>query len=55
MGKYDEIKTIGAFLEEAIDNGLEAEVVYTALKAMKEDETLSPSQAIQMGMDEWIK
>jgi hypothetical protein len=50
-----EIDTIKELLEEAIDNGLEVEVVYSALKAMKEDNTLSPSLAIQYGYDEWIK
>ena len=55
MGKQDDLRTIGAFLEEAAEYGLEAEVVYTALKSMQEDPTLNPSQAMQLGCDEWVK
>jgi hypothetical protein len=55
MGKQDELKAISVFLEEAAEYGLEAEVIYTALKYMQEDSSISPSQAIQIGMDEWIK
>jgi len=55
MGKQDELKTIAIFLEEAAEYGLEAEVIYTALKNMQEDSNLTPSQAMQFGMDEWVK
>ena len=55
MGKQDDLRTIGAFLEEAAEYGLEAEVVYTALKSMQEDPNLTPAQAVQLGADEWIK
>ena len=37
MGKQDELKTISVFLDEASEYGLEAEVIYTALKNMQED------------------
>lgn len=50
-----EMKVIKVLLDEAFENGLETEVVYFALKAMKENDTLTPSQALQEGMDEWIK
>jgi hypothetical protein len=55
MAKQDEIKKINSLLSEAIDAGLEAEVVYTALKTMREDETLSPSQAMTIGVEEWVR
>ena len=55
MGKQDELRTIGAFLEEAAEYGLEAEVIYTALKNMQEDSNLTPAQAMQFGMEECIK
>ena len=45
MGKQDELKTISVFLDEASEYGLEAEVIYTALKNMQEDSNLTPSQA----------
>ena len=55
MGKQEELRTIGTFLEEAAEYGLEAEVIYTALKNMQEDPNLTPAQAMQFGMEEWIK
>jgi hypothetical protein len=55
MGKQDELKTISTFLDEASEYGLEAEVIYTALKNMQEDSNLTPSQAMQFGMEEWVK
>jgi len=55
MGKQDELRTIGLFLEEAAEYGLEVEVIYTALKHMQEDPNLTPAQAMQFGMDEWVK
>jgi hypothetical protein len=55
MGKQDDLRTIGAFLDEAAEYGLEAEVIYTALKNMQEDPNLTPAQAMQFGCDEWIK
>lgn len=54
MAEKTEMKVIALLLEEAINNGLETEVVYTALKTMQEDNTLSPAQALQEGMNEWI-
>ncbi|VDM07214.1 unnamed protein product [Wuchereria bancrofti] len=42
-------------VEEAMNEGLEIEVIYSALEAMKEDNTLSPAQAMQIGCDEWVK
>jgi hypothetical protein len=55
MGKQEELKTIGAFLDEAAEYGLEAEVIYTALKNMQEDPNLTPAQAMQFGVEEWVK
>ena len=55
MGKQDELRTISTFLDEASEYGLEAEVIYTALKNMQEDSNLTPAQAMQFGMEEWIK
>ena len=55
MGKQDDLRAIAAFIEEAAEHGLEAEVIYTAIKYVQEDPSISPAQAIQMGMDEWVK
>lgn len=42
-------------LDAAKEEGLEIEVVYTALKSMKQNPQLSISEAIQLGMKEWVK
>ena len=42
-------------LHEAMNEGLEIEVIYTALKLMREDDSLTPIQAFQEAVDEWIK
>lgn len=55
MSTQQELKVIGVLLEEAMEYGLEAEVVHSALKAMQEDNTLHPSQAVQYAMEDWIK
>lgn len=55
MSAQTEMKVISVLLDEAMDNGLEVEVIYAALKAMREDETLTPGQAFQEGMNEWVK
>ena len=55
MGRQDELKAINNFIEEAAEYGLEAELIYTALLYMREDSSLSPSQAMKLGAEEWIK
>ena len=55
MSAQTEMKVIDVLLGEAMDNGLELEVIYSALKAMREDETLTPAQAFQEACNEWIK
>ena len=55
MGRQDELRTIGVFLEEAAEYGLEAEVIYTAIKIAQEDPTITPVQAIKLGSEEWVK
>ena len=55
MGKQDDLRAIGAFLEEAAEYGLEAEVIYTALRHIQEDPSTSVTVAMQIAMDEWIK
>lgn len=55
MAAQTEMKVISVLLDEAMNEGLEVEVIYSALKYMREDETMSPSQAFQEAMNEWIK
>jgi hypothetical protein len=51
----NELQYIVEVLGYTEDEGLTAEVVYQALMEMKQDPTLSPSEAIQFGYSEWIK
>lgn len=51
----EESDLINELLDEAIDVGLEVEVIYWALVAMKNKPELTPSQAFVLGLTEWIK
>jgi predicted RNA methylase len=42
-------------LDTAIQFGLEVEVIYYALKAMKENPQLTPAEAFVFGVAEWVK
>lgn len=55
MSAQTEMKVISVLLDEAMENGLEIEVIYTALKTMREDDAVTPAQAFQIAMDEWVK
>ena len=50
-----EQKMVGELLQESIQYGLEIEVVYGALKIMREDDAISPSEAMRSSYEEWIK
>jgi hypothetical protein len=50
-----EISKVAEILDIAADYGLELEVIYFALVAMKENPTLSPSDAIEISFNEWVK
>jgi hypothetical protein len=52
---WEEINTIMVALDEADDEGVQAEVVWSALKAMKTDSNITIQQAVQQGLDEWVK
>lgn len=53
--ELDELEYIHATITYAQEEGLLAEVVYFALKEMKADPTLTPSEALQFGYSEFIK
>jgi hypothetical protein len=42
-------------LDTAIQFGLEVEVIYYALKAMKDNPKLTPAEAFVFGVAEWVK
>lgn len=54
--KYqDEMDAIGSMLDVALEYGLELEVIYYALKYMKENPKISPVEAFTLGVTEWVK
>ena len=55
MSAQTEMKVISVLLDEAMEQGLEIEIIYQALKLMREDDALTPAQAFQEAMNEWIK
>jgi hypothetical protein len=55
MSAQTDIKVIEILLDEAMESGMEIEVIYSALKHMQEDPEMTPAQAFQYGMDEWVK
>ena len=50
-----EMQIIDQMLDSAIEFGLEVEVIYWALKYMKENPTISPAEAFALGVTEWVK
>jgi predicted RNA methylase len=55
MSAQTDMKVISVLLDEALEHGLELEVIYSALKVMREDDSLTPAQAFQEAMNEWVK
>jgi predicted RNA methylase len=55
MSAQTDMKVISVLLDEAMEHGLEIEVIYSALKTMREDDVITPAQAMQYAIDEWVK
>lgn len=51
----EDYKLIDEHLDDAMEEGLEVEVIYWALVAMKKNPNLSPGEAFILGITEWIK
>ena len=51
----DEMQAIGDMLDTALEFGMEIEVIYHALKYMKEDPSVTPAQAFALGVTEWVR
>lgn len=51
----EDAKVIDEVLDQAIEAGLEVEVIYWALRTMKDNPKLTPSEAMILGVTEWIK
>jgi hypothetical protein len=50
-----ELEAIGKLLDTSLEYGFEVEVIYYALKTMKENPTLNPVEAFTLGVTEFIK
>ena len=55
MSTQTDMKVISILLDEAMAEGLEVEVIYSALKTMRDDDAITPAQAFQEAMNEWVK
>jgi predicted RNA methylase len=55
MSAQTDMKVISILLDEAMGEGLEVEVIYSALKTMRDDDAITPAQAFQEAMNEWVK
>ena len=55
MSAQTDMKIIATLLDEALEHGLEVEVIYEALSLMREDDSLTPIQAFQYAIEEFIK
>jgi predicted RNA methylase len=55
MSATTDMKVISVLLDEAMEMGLEVEVIYSALKTMREDDSITPAQAFQEAINEWVK
>ncbi len=53
--EIDQMQAISSMLDEALEYGLEVEVIYWALKYMRENPTISPVEAFALGVTEWVK
>lgn len=54
-GSEEDMRLIDEELSNAIEHGLEVEIIYWGLIAMKNNPTLTPGQAFILGITEWIK
>lgn len=53
--QIQEMESISVLLDNALEHGLEVEVIYYALKYMKENPTVTPAEAFLLGVSEWVK
>lgn len=51
----DQMKAIDSMLDVVVASGMEVEVIYWALRYMKENPSAEPAEAFIMGVTEWIK
>jgi predicted RNA methylase len=50
-----EMQAISDMLDTALEFGMEVEIIYHALKYIKENPSVTPAQAFALGATEWVK
>lgn len=53
--KEEQMEAIDKMLDSAIEFGMEVEAIFSALKYMKENPSVSPAEAFALGVAEWVK
>jgi len=53
--REDDLVFIGYFIDIALEKGLLEEVIYDAIKSMKNDNSQNVVNAFMVGYKEWIK
>jgi hypothetical protein len=51
----EQMEAIDQMLDPVIESGLEVEVIYWALKYMKNNPEATPAEAFALGIAEWVK
>lgn len=51
----EQMEAIDQMLDSVLEFGMEVEVIYWALKYMKEHPEASPVEAFALGVTEWVK
>ena len=53
--EVNEKEAISQMLDNAIEFGMEVEIIYSALEYMKKNPSASPAEAFALGVSEWVK
>lgn len=51
----DQMQAIDQMLDSAIEFGMEVEVIYWALKYIRENPSATPAEAFALGITEWVR
>jgi hypothetical protein len=51
----EQMEAIDQMLDSAIEFGLEVEVIFWAMKYIKENPDASPAEAFALGIAEWVR
>lgn len=51
----EQMQAIDQMLDSVLEFGMEVEVIYWALKYIKENPSATPAEAFALGVTEWVK